>query len=129
MTEHNINIDTKYFEPVHDKKITLLIFDKKIIDCKPNDKLTLQNGSYSVTATIEKTEIKSFGELTEKEVQKAGFITKDFLKDEMFRRFDIQPIDFLRTIDGFLIYCIYLKEQSKYTFNISTGGIIWRNSK
>ena len=109
MTEHNINIDTKYFEPVHNGQITLLIFNKKIINGKPGDTLTLQNGSYTVTTTITKIETKSFGELTEQEAQQAGFLNKDFLKDELIKRFNITIFDFLRKIDDLLIYCIHTK--------------------
>lgn len=121
MTEHNININTKYFEPVHDGKITLLIFDKKIADCKPGDTITLRNGNYTVSKKIKKTEIKSFGDLTEQEAKAAGFINKDFLKDELIDRFDIGPFDFLTGISENLIYCIYLQlTNTKYTMNMYT---------
>lgn len=95
---HNINLPTKYFEPIRNKEITLLIFERKVIDkFSQGDKISLRNGGYEVEALIEDTYIKSFGEITKEEAKRAGFLNKDFLKDELSQRFKIDGIDILLT--------------------------------
>ena len=110
MKTHNINIDTKYFEPIRDGQIRLLIFDKKAINPEPGDCIEARRGEYSVKAIVEKTYIKTFAEITEKEANKAGFITKEFLKDELIRRFKIDTLDqLLNTIDNYMFFLIKIK--------------------
>lgn len=91
MKVHDISIEKKYFEPIRQGKITLLIFDKKIIhDAEPGDFVLASKGVYDVKAKIFDTEIKSFKDITEEEAKLAGFLNKDFLKDELLNRFDLQ---------------------------------------
>lgn len=90
MKVHNINIDSKYFEPIREGKITLLIFNKKVLyGIEQDDCIIASKGSYDVKAKIVRTYIKSFKEITENEAQKMGFLDKNFLKDELVRNFDL----------------------------------------
>lgn len=116
MTEHPINIDTKYFEPTQQNQITLLLFNKQVItDYKPGDTIKLQNAAYTVTKKIKNIEIKSFGDITDKEAQKAGFLNKDFLKDELIQRFRIDGLNYTLGIDDLLLFCIHLQENKPNT--------------
>ena len=92
MKTHHISIKRKYFEPIRKGTITLLIFNKKIIyDAQPGDYIQASFGIYDVKAKISKTYIKSFKEITEKEAKQAGFLTKDFLNDELITEFELTP--------------------------------------
>lgn len=95
---HDIKLPVKYFEPIQNEEITLLIFERKVIDkFSHGDRISLRNGGYEVNSLIEDTYIKSFGEITEEEVKRAGFLNKDFLKDELSQRFNIDGLDILLT--------------------------------
>ena len=95
---HNVKLPVKYFEPIRNKEITLLIFERKVIDkFSQGDRISLRNGGYEVNSLIEDTYIKSFGEITEEEAKRAGFLNKDFLKDELSQRFNIDGLDILLT--------------------------------
>lgn len=118
MKQHDIHIDTKYFEPIRNGQITLLIFNKKEINPEPGDCVEARRGEYSVKATVEDCYIKSFSEITEDEAKAAGFITKDFLKDELIRRFKIDTLDqLLNTIDNYLFFLIKIKQDKPYALN------------
>lgn len=112
---HDINLPVKYFEPIQNKKIKLLIFDKKVInEYSEGDKISIKKGAYEVSSLIKKTYIKSFGEITPKEVEKAGFISKDFLKDELISRFDIDGFEvLLGDFDSRIFFFIELKEEKE----------------
>ena len=123
MTKHSVNLDIKYFEPVYLGEITLLIFDKQVItDYKEGDSVLLQNSSYVVLKKIKNIEMKSFGDISDDEARKAGFINKDFLQDELVRRFEIDGLSFILGIDDLLLFCVYLEDDNKsdiFTFNSS----------
>lgn len=123
MTKHSVNLDIKYFEPVYLDEITLLIFDKQVItDYKEGDSVLLQNSSYVVSKKIKSIEMKSFGDISDDEARKAGFINKDFLQDELVRRFEIDGLSFILGIDDLLLFCVYLEDDNKsdiFTFNSS----------
>lgn len=90
-TTYDINIERKYFEPIRQGKITLLIFNTKIIhNAEPGDYILASKGVYDVKAKIIETKIKSFKDITEEEAKLSGFLNKDFLKDELLSRFDLQ---------------------------------------
>ena len=107
---HDINLPVKYFEPIRNEEITLLIFERKVIDkFSQGDKISLRNGGYEVEALIGDTYIKSFGEITEKEAKKAGFLNKDFLKDELISRFKIDALEtFLTNFDSRIFFFVDL---------------------
>lgn len=107
---HDVKLPVKYFEPVRKKEIKLLIFERKVIDkFSQGDKISLRNGGYEVEALIGDTYIKSFGEITEKEAKKAGFLNKDFLKDELISRFKIDALEtFLTNFDSRIFFFVDL---------------------
>ena len=107
---HDAKLPVKYFEPVRKKEIKLLIFERKVIDkFSQGDKISLRNGGYEVEALIGDTYIKSFGEITEKEAKKAGFLNKDFLKDELISRFKIDALEtFLTNFDSRIFFFVDL---------------------
>lgn len=107
---HDAKLPVKYFEPVRKKEIKLLIFERKVIDkFSQGDKISLRNGGYEVEALIGDTYIKSFGEITEKEAKKAGFLNKDFLKDELICRFKIDVLEtFLTNFDSRIFFFVDL---------------------
>lgn len=110
MKVHNISIDRKYYEPIRNGKITLLIFDKKVIqDGEIGDYILASHGSYDVKSRIVKAYVKAFENITEEEARKSGFITKDFLKDELINRFDLKAtfsFELGSSIDNELFYII-----------------------
>lgn len=115
MKQHDIHIDTKYFEPIREGQITLLIFDKKEISPDKGDYVEARKGGYSVKAVVEETYIKSFVEITEEEAKAAGFLNKDFLKDELIRRFKIDTLDqLLNTIDNYLFFLVKLDNKKQF---------------
>ena len=127
MKEHNISIDKKYFEPVREGKITLLFFNRKIIhNEEPGDCLIASRGSYDVKGTIKRTYMKSFHDITNEEAQKGGFLNKDFLKDNLIKEFDLDPIfdiEVLSKIDDEIFFIIELENMKKdeyinNTFNV-----------
>lgn len=128
MKSYNINIDTKYFEPIRTGQIRLLIFDKKCIDYVDGEsaEIIAQKGEYSVKANIVKTYIKSFAEITEEEAFSAGFLNKEFLADELQRRFQMDTLDvLLNRMDSYLFYLIKISPKYKEDnlfFNNSVGG-------
>ena len=92
MKTHDISIEQKYFEPIRQGKISLLIFNKKIIDdAEPGDLILASKGNYGVEAVISSIEYKAFKDITEEEAALAGFLNKDFLKDELLNRFELKP--------------------------------------
>ena len=92
MKTHDISIEQKYFEPIRQGKISLLIFNKKIIDdVEPGDLILASKGNYGVEAVISSIEYKAFKDITEEEAALAGFLNKDFLKDELLNRFELKP--------------------------------------
>ena len=99
MKVHNINIDRKYFEPIREGKITLLIFKTKVLkNASPGDCILAAKGNYDIKTRFSKYYIKAFEDITEEEARKAGFLNKDFLKEELIHKYDLNPIfDF---IDG-----------------------------
>ena len=112
MTQHNIRIDKKYFEPIRRGEITLLIFKRQeIFNPQPNDTIFSNHGSYEIEATIKNTQIKSFKYITEEEARAAGFLNRDFLKEELILKFELKPDFALYTkdIDKELFFLIELK--------------------
>lgn len=116
MTQHNIRIDKKYFEPIRAGKVTLLIFKKQeIFDFEENDTILSKYGSYEVEAAIKNTCIKSFKYITEEEARAAGFLNKEFLKEELIRKFELTP-DFSlynQNIDKELFFLIEIENKSQ----------------
>ena len=123
MKVHNISIDSKYFEPIREGKITLLIFDTKIIhDSQPGDYIVASKGIYDVKAKISSTYIKAFRDITDEEAAEAGFLNRDFLKDELLSRFELNPVFSFETgksIDNDIFFLIKIntKEEEHYTIN------------
>lgn len=120
MQIHNINIDNKYFEPIRENKITLLIFKTKVISNeKPGDYILASKGVYEIKAKIKKTFMKSFSDVTDKEANMAGFLNRDFLKDELVRQFDLEPIfnfEHGTTINDEIFYFIEIESENKTYF-------------
>lgn len=117
MTEHNINIERKYFEPIHKGQITLLIFKtQEILELSENDTIKARSGVYEVEAKIESCYIKCFQKVTDEEARKAGFLNKEFLKEELIKRFDLKPIiSFLDdNIDKELFFFIKLEQKNPF---------------
>lgn len=112
MQVHNISIDKKYFEPIRNGQITLLIFKQKIIEeGNPGDYVLASKGNYDVKAKITRTYIKAFNDITDEEAQKAGFLNKDFLEDELVNKYNLSPSfnissNFLSTINEELFFLI-----------------------
>lgn len=114
MKKHTISIDTKYFEPIRKGQISLLIFNKKILNENEVDYIEAQKGGYSVIAKIEKCYVKSFGEITDEEAREAGFLNKDFLKDELIRRFKIDTLDqLLNHLDEYLFFLVKVSKKDE----------------
>lgn len=131
MKTYDINIDTKYFEPIRNGQITTLIFNRKPIDYVNGEsaEILAKSGEYTVRADINKVYVKSFGDITEQEAVSAGFLNKDFLADELQRRFKMEPIDILlNSIDSYLFYIIDISPKQKIPqdnnlfYNNTTGG-------
>lgn len=116
MTQHNIRIDKKYFEPIRTGEITLLIFKKQeIFNFKENDTILSKYGSYEIEAPIKSTYIKSFRYITNEEARAAGFLNREFLKEELIKKFELTP-DFSlysQNIDKELFFIIELKKEEK----------------
>ena len=124
MKTHTINIDTKYFEPIRNGEITLLLFDKKIFDPETTDYIEARRGEYSVLAGVEECYIKSFAEVTDEEATAAGFLNRDFLKDELIRRFKIDTLDqLLNTIDEYLFFFVKVSPYKKNFFDFKSKQI------
>lgn len=125
MQKHNIKIDKKYFEPIRNKEITLLIFKKQCVyDFEDGDCVLAQFGSsYDVEAEISRTYYKSFKDITEEEAKAAGFLNKDFLKDELISVYDLKGLFSFVTgydIDDELFFLVELKDDEKnYPYNIT----------
>lgn len=93
MKMHNISIDRKYFEPIRDGRISLLIFDKKVLkNVTTGDCGIASVGNYDVKFKILRTYVKAFEDITDNEAMKAGFLNKDFLKDSLINDFDLKPV-------------------------------------
>lgn len=118
MKIHHISIKRKYFEPVRKGIITLLIFNKKIIyDAHPGDYIQASFGAYDVKAKIARTYIKSFKEITQEEAKQAGFLTKDFLKDELIKEFELEPkyhFGEINNIDDEIFFLIKLHNDEEH---------------
>ena len=154
MKVHNISIDKKYFEPIRNGQITLLIFKHKIIDDgNPGDYIVASQGNYDIKSRLKRTYIKAFMDITDEEAQQAGFLNKDFLEEELVKKYDLKPsfnlfseigmetIDkeffFLVAIDtdeqsffsqnGFKNVNLYSKEFNKEFYTIEDKDRIWRN--
>lgn len=123
MKEHTININKKYFEPIRDGKISLLIFKNKIIsDFSIGDYIYSSFGSYDIKAKISKVYVKAFEDITEEEAQKAGFLTKDFLKEELIKEYDLKTefsFELGRVIDKELFFIV---EINNYEESYSIGN-------
>lgn len=117
MTVHNISIDNKYFEPIRNKQITLLIFKEKVIhDEQPGDCIVFSKGSYDVKSIIKRTYLKSFKDITEEESRAAGSLNKDFLKDRLINEFGLKPmlkIPGIDDLDSELFFLIELGESNE----------------
>lgn len=113
MKVHNIIIKHKYFEPIREGKINLLIFKKKVIsDEKAGDFILANQGIYEVKAKITRTYMKAFFDITDDEAQRAGFLNADFLKDELINEYDLKPIyhyDTGNDIDKELFFLVELE--------------------
>lgn len=112
MKMHDININRKYFEPIRKGEIKLLIFNKKVIhNEEPGDCIVAKIGSYDIKAKIKRTYMKSFEEVTETEAKDAGFLNKDFLKDNLIQELDLNTVfsfEAGRTINNELLFFIEL---------------------
>lgn len=120
MEVHNISINRKYFEPIRDGTISLLIFKKKVIhNGKIGDYILASFGSYDVKAKISGISIKAFEDITEKEARMAGFLNKDFLKDNLISEFDLKSnfnvLSSLENIDDELFFLVELKIDEDHT--------------
>lgn len=114
MEQYSISLETKYFEPIRNGEITLLIFDRKQINPEAGDCIEARKGQYSVKAMVVDSYIKTFSEITEREAKAAGFVSKDFLKDELIRRFNIDTLDYLlNTIDDYMFFLIEISQNSR----------------
>lgn len=120
--EHKIHLDRKFFEPIKEGKITLLVFDKKNIgEWKSGDYVYMNYGAYEVSASIKNTYVKAYEDITDEEANKMGFLNKDFLADDIIRRFNIDSLDFfLNDLKGRFFFIIeveakdYRPEQNTY---------------
>ena len=66
MKMHNISIDKKYFEPIRDGRISLLIFDKKVLkNVTTGDCGIASVGNYDVKFKILGTYVKAFEDITD----------------------------------------------------------------
>ena len=91
MKVHNISINRKYFEPIREGQITLLIFNKKeISDAQPGDFILSSFGIYNIKAKISRVYIKAFEDITEEEAKNAGFLNKDFLQENLINELDLK---------------------------------------
>lgn len=114
MEQYSISLETKYFEPIRNGEITLLIFDRKQISPEVGDCIEARKGQYSVKAMVVDSYIKTFSEITEREAKAAGFVSKDFLKDELIRRFNIDTLDYLlNSIDDYMFFLIKISQNSR----------------
>lgn len=124
MTVHHINIDRKYFEPIRQGKVNLLIFKKRTIkDAQPGDCILASKGNYNVKAFINRCYIKSFDDITEEEAQKAGFLNKEFLRDELIYRYELKPRynygkGELNDINNELFFLIELNEEKETKYSL-----------
>lgn len=127
MQIHDISINNKYFEPIRDGQITLLIFKQKTIHNEtPGDFLLASRGSYDVKAKIIKTYLKTFKDITDKEARKAGFLNKDFLKDELIQQYDLKPYFNFETgsnIDNEIFFLIEITNKKEPEFKIKDEHI------
>lgn len=115
MKMHNISIDKKYFEPIRDGRISLLIFDKKVLkNVTTGDCGIASVGNYDVKFKILGTYIKAFEDITENEAMKAGFLTKDFLKESLINDFELKPVFSLGSgsnIDSTLFFIVEISTE------------------
>ena len=123
MKVHDISIDRKYFEPVREGRVSLLIFNKKkISDAQPGDFILASFGNYNVKAKISRVYMKAFEDITEEEAVKAGFLNKDFLQESLANEFNLRPVNGYfgsYNIDKELFFLIELNtsEEEHYTLN------------
>lgn len=112
MTTHEIFIDRKYFEPIREGKITLLIFKQKVIENPSiDDYIKASFGAYEIKARIVDYFYKTFGEITENDSRKAGFISKDFLRDELHHKYQLNSTDYLGDYSGEIFFCIEIDNE------------------
>ena len=123
MKVHNISINRKYFEPIREGQISLLIFNKKkISDAQPGDFILASFGSYNVKAKISRVYMKAFEDITDEEAVKAGFLNKDFLEESLVHDFDLKPVnDYFGScnIDTNLFFLIELNTSEKEHFDLN----------
>ena len=118
MKVHDISINRKYFEPIREGKIKLLIFKKKVIDnINIGDYILASVHNYEVKAKINGFSIKAFSDITEKEARQAGFLTKDFLRDELIRQYklrdEIPLCSMAPNIDSELFFLINIETEDE----------------
>lgn len=127
MQIHDVSINNKYFEPIREGKITLLIFKQKVIhDETPGDFLLASRGSYDIKAKIIRTYLKSFKNITDEEARKAGFLNKDFLKDELIQLYDLKPYFSFETgsnIDNEIFFLVEVSTNAKPKFELKDEHI------
>lgn len=123
MKVHDISISRKYFEPIREGQISLLIFNKKkISDAQPGDFILASYGNYNVKAKISRIYMKAFEDITEEEAKNAGFLNKDFLEDFLINEFSLKPIiSHFGTpkIDEELLFLIELNTEDENHFMIN----------
>ena len=123
MQVHNISIKHKYFEPIRNGIINLLIFKTKVLDKEsPGDYILAAKGNYDIKAKISRTYIKAFRDITNEEAKRAGFLNKDFLKEELIKEYDLNTVFSLASghcIDEELFFLVELnnKEDEHYVLN------------
>lgn len=117
MKVHDININRKYFEPIREGKIKLLIFKKKVIDdINIGDYILASFHNYEVKAKINGFSIKAFSDITEKEARQAGFLTKDFLRDELIIQYKLREevtLSIVPNIDSELFFLINIETEDE----------------
>ena len=115
MQIHSIDIDEKYLKGIEAGKITLLVFTRKIIhDYTPGDVLELKSGVSRIRTRIIKGYLKSFKEINETEAVSAGFLNKDFLKDDLYNHNDFDIITKLYGIDDVLLFLLSVVKEDSY---------------
>lgn len=132
MTTHYIkNLDYKYIKGIQEDKINLLIFTKqRIHNAKVGDKLELSSSRLeeSLKMVIEKWGYKSFQEITDKEAQQAGFLTKEFLMDELLSINDFDVITRFDDLKDVILFLVYIVKEEDYSEKPINLGYTWNGS-
>lgn len=84
-------VNEMYFNGIKNGKITAIFFDHKVLDVlKKGDLFEIYNSSEErLKMYLNEVKILSFGEVTDKLVQKAGFATKELLAYHLCQRYNI----------------------------------------